>query len=68
MVVKIVGAVPRSGFTPSLCVNKGPCSLTVAKSLGPKVLCIAPYKGEGELVGVLNPPLETNVHKLKSKL
>lgn len=43
-----VYAVLRSGFTPSLSMNKGPCSLTIAKSLGPKVFCIAPYKGEGE--------------------
>lgn len=43
-----VCTVLHSGFTPSLSMNKGPCSLTIAKSLGPKVLCIAPYKGEGE--------------------
>ncbi len=36
-------AVLRSGFTPSLSMNKGPCSLTIAKSLGPEVLCIAPF-------------------------
>lgn len=45
---ELVCVVLRSGFTPSLSMNKGPCSLTIAKSLGPKVLCVAPYKGEGE--------------------
>lgn len=38
-----VCTVLHSGLTPSLSMNKGPCSLTIAKSLGPKVLCIAPF-------------------------
>lgn len=32
-----------TGFTPLLSMNKGPCSLTIAESLGPKVLCVAPF-------------------------
>lgn len=32
-----------TGFTPLLSMNKGPCPLTIAKSLGPKVLCVAPF-------------------------
>lgn len=42
-----------SGFAPLLSMNKGPRSLAVAKSLGPKVLRVASYKKKrGELVQV----------------
>lgn len=36
-------SVPSTGFTSLLSMNKGSCSLTIAKSLGPKVLCVAPF-------------------------
>ena len=41
-------AMLGSGFAPLLSMNKGPCSLAVAKSLGPKVLRVASYKKKRE--------------------